>query len=40
MGETIEQRGRHLAVVEHVGPLAEAEVGRDDDAGPLVERGE
>src|ERR1700735_5356208 len=37
VGKTIEQRGRHLRVAEHGGPLAEAEIGRDDDAGALVE---
>src|SRR6202042_3539896 len=37
VGETIEQSGRHLRVAEHGRPLAEAEVGRDDDAGALVE---
>ena len=37
MGETVEQRGRHLGVAEHGGPLAEAEISRDDDAGALVE---
>src|SRR5271154_4223803 len=37
VGKTIEQRGRHLRVAEHGGPLAEAEVRRDDDAGALVE---
>src|SRR5277367_4214597 len=37
VGKTIEQRGRHLGVAEHSSPLAEAEVGRDDDAGALVE---
>src|SRR6202161_933915 len=37
VGETIEQRGRHLWVAEHSRPLAEAEIGRDDDAGALVE---
>jgi len=36
-GKTIEERGRHLRVAEHGGPLAEAEIGRDDDAGALVE---
>src|SRR5277367_6988219 len=40
MGETVEQRGRHLGVAEHGGPLAEAEIGRDDDAGALVELAE
>src|SRR5271170_254556 len=37
VGEAIEQRGRHLGVAEHGGPLAEAEIGGDDDAGALVE---
>ena len=37
IGKTVEQRGRHLRVAEHSGPLAEAEIGRDDDAGALVE---
>jgi len=35
-GETIEQRGRHLRIAEHAGPLAEGEVGRDDDRDALV----
>jgi hypothetical protein len=37
VGETIEQRGRHLRVAEHSRPFAKAEVGGDDDAGALVE---
>src|SRR3984957_12210031 len=37
VGKTIEQRGRHLRVAEHGCPLAKAEIGRDDDAGALVE---
>ena len=37
MGETVEQRGRHLRVAEHGCPFAEAEIGRDYDAGALVE---
>src|SRR5271154_5011184 len=37
VGETVEQRGRHLGVAEHGGPLAEAEISGDDDAGALVE---
>src|SRR5271156_5341130 len=40
VSETIEQRGRHLGVAEHAGPLAEAEISRDDDAGALVELAE
>jgi hypothetical protein len=35
--EAIEERRRHLGVAEHRGPLAEAEVGRDDDAGAFVQ---
>src|SRR5271157_5354806 len=37
VGETVEQRGRHLGVAEHGGPLAKAEISRDDDASALVE---
>lgn len=37
MGEAIEERRRHLGVAEHAGPFAEAEIGRDDDAGAFVE---
>ena len=37
MSETIEKRCRHLGVAEHAGPFAEAEIGRDDDAGSLIE---
>jgi len=37
MGETVEQSRRHLRVAEHGGPFAKAQIGRDDDAGPLVE---
>ena len=40
MGEPVEQRGCHLGIAEHAGPFAEAEVGRDDDAGALVEFAE
>ena len=40
VGEAVEQRRRHLRVAEHGGPFAEAEVGRNDDAGSLVELGE
>jgi hypothetical protein len=38
VGETIEQRGRHLGVPEHGDPLAEAQVCGDYNAGALVER--
>ena len=37
MGETIEERGRHLGVAEHARPLAEGKIGGDDDRGLLVE---
>ena len=37
VGETIEQRGRHLRVAEHGRPLAKTEIGGDDNAGALVE---
>ena len=36
MGQPIEERGGHLGVTEHCGPLAEAEVRGDDHAGALV----
>ena len=35
--DAIEQRGVHLGVAEDGGPLAEGEVGGDDDRGLLVE---
>ena len=37
MGQAIEQRGGHFRIAEDGRPLAEGEVGRDDDRGPLVE---
>src|SRR5271165_2564376 len=37
VGETVQQRGCHLGVAEAGGRLSEAEIGCDDDAGPLVE---
>ena len=37
MGEAIEQRGGHLGIAEDGSPFAEAQIGRDDDAGALVE---
>ena len=40
MGETVEESCRHLGVAEDGGPFAEAEIGGDDDAGPLVELAE
>src|SRR3977135_3758882 len=35
-GETVEQSRRHLRVAEPQGPFAKAQIGRDDDAGPLI----
>jgi hypothetical protein len=37
MGEAIEQRGGHFRIAEHAGPLAEAQIFGDDDAGAFVE---
>jgi hypothetical protein len=37
VGKAIEQRRGHLRVAEHGCPFAEAEIGRDDDAGSLIE---
>src|SRR5581483_7982317 len=37
MGQPIEQRGGHLGVAEHTGPLAEGKVGRDDYGCALIE---
>ena len=40
MRESVEQRRGHLGIPKHVGPFREAQVGRDDDAGALVELAE
>ena len=40
MGESVEQRGGHLGVAEHAGPLRERQVGGDDHAGALVQLGQ
>jgi hypothetical protein len=37
VGQTIEQRGRHLGITEDARPFTEGEVGSDDDRGALVE---
>lgn len=37
MGKPVEQGRRHLLVTKDARPLSEAEVGRNDDAGALVE---
>lgn len=36
VGEPVEQSGGHLGVAEYGWPLAEGQVRRDDDRGPLV----
>ena len=40
MGQAVEQCCGHLGIPEHARPLAEAEIGGDNDAGALVELGE
>ena len=37
VGQALEQCCRHFGVTEHARPFRQAEVGRDDDAGPLAE---
>ena len=37
MGQLVEQRRGHLGVAEHGRPLAEGQVGGDDDRAALVE---
>ena len=37
MCEPVEQRWCHLYIAEDLRPFTEAEVGRDDDAGTLIE---
>ena len=37
MGETVQQRSRHLCVAKDATPFTEAKIGLDDDAGVLVE---
>jgi len=36
VGDAIEERGRHLGIAEHAGPLAERQVGGDDHRRLLV----
>ena len=40
MREAIEESGRHLGIAKDAGPFAEAQVGRDDDTGSLIELAE
>ena len=35
--QTIEQCGCHLGIAEDIGPFAEAQIGRNDNAGLLIE---
>ena len=37
MGESVQQCRGHLRIAEDIGPLREAQVSRDDDAGALIE---
>ena len=37
MGQAVEQRGCHLGVAKHTGPVAKGQIGRDDDRGALIE---
>src|ERR1700739_64122 len=36
MGEAVEERGCHLGVAEHAGPIAKGQIGGDDDGSALV----
>ena len=40
MREAIQQGGGHFGITKDTGPLAEAQVGGDNDAGPLIEFAE
>ena len=37
MGEAVEERGCHLGVAKHTGPIAKGQIGGDDDGSALVE---
>jgi hypothetical protein len=37
VGQSVEEGGGHLGVAEDGGPFAEAQIGCDNDVGPLVE---
>ena len=37
MRQAIQQRRRHLRVPEHIAPLRERKIGRDDHARPLID---
>ena len=36
MGQAVEERGCHLGVAKHTGPIAKGQVGRDDDGSALI----
>src|SRR5205814_3416497 len=36
MGQTIEERGRHLGVAKHTGPIAKGQIGGHDNGSALV----
>ena len=40
MGEPIQQRGGHLRVAKHRGPLGKRQIGRDQHAGVLIQLGQ
>ena len=37
MGQAFEERGCHLGVGKHTGPIAKGQIGGDDDGSALVE---
>ena len=37
MGQAVEERGCHLGVAKHTGPIAKGQIGGDDDGSALVE---
>ena len=36
MGQAVEERGCHLGVAKHTGPIAKGQIGGDDDGSALV----
>ena len=40
MGKPIEQCCRHFGIAKDAGPFAEAQIGRNDNAGSLIEFAE
>ena len=37
VGQAVEERGCHLGVAKHTGPIAKGQVGGNDDRGALIE---